>query len=208
MVKRSMQDDPLSPVSMRAKVQKANKETRHILDLFRLNSDEIKQSSGLSDAAIIVAHSLDPSDPWRGLNNFQVLEKFENHAEALLSDQTFAECFTDWSGIKELKSFCRDRKWWKRRRIIQKRANSRIRPQHSIDAARLVSMQTESVDLPSDDIPVIACHSRTGRKGSSALRPKRIPSSTPKTPAKQTDPITLEVSDLSNDELEATCHVS
>ena len=178
---------------MRAKVQKPSKETRHLQFLFQINADKIKTSSGLSSAAKIILQSLHPSNPWRKLANSELIEKFEHHAETLLSDFAFVESFKDWSGFEEIKSFCTDKKWWKRRRKTQNRAGPgrrriRISQEDSFESSeptRSGSLESASVD---DDLTIetpAQGYRKTAKKGTSILRPRLSMSHTPGTPTRQ-----------------------
>lgn len=191
---RPNQLEALSPISLRAKVQKASKETRHLQSLFRLNAKEIKQqSSNLSSAATIMLRSLNASNPWYNITNSELVEKVENHAEALLSDSAFVQLFKEWPGIDEIRSFFNDKKWWKRRRITTQNCPApRGRPHilrredsfESTRPTRSVSLDTTMDNGLAVETPVQG-YPRTAKKGTSILRPRFSMSHTPGTPTRQ-----------------------
>ena len=187
----------LSPVSMHASVQKPSKETRHLQQLFLINANEIKQqSSDLSSATKLILESLNSSDPWHDLTHLELIEKFENHAESLVSDSLFTESFKDWSGLGEIRSFCTDKSWWKRRRLIQNRPYQGRRGlprkchENSFKSWPSTSMEIASIDLSQDDTSMETPgprYPKTAKKGTSILRPRFSASHTPGTPTRQMD---------------------
>jgi hypothetical protein len=193
---RSNQQEPLSPISMRAKVQKASKETRILQQLFLINADEVKDSPDLATAAQLF---LTPPQPWHILTLSELLEKIENHAEALLSDPAFIDAFQGWPGIEEIKAFCTDKKWWKHRRVSQIKATSRGRPHLSQESSyessvppRSRSLDSSSMDLSQDDNVIdltveTPAYPNPAKKGTSILRPRFSMDHTPGTPTKQGD---------------------
>ena len=192
---RSNQLEPLSPVSMRANVQKTSKETRRLQDLFHTRATEIKESLDLLSAAQIILKSLTPSDPWHAMTNHELIEKFENHAEALLSNSAFMDEFEQWSGIEEIKSVCTDKNWWKRRRMthtrpVPKKGKSQRSSKEdvfgstrsgSLDSTAIVDDNIMAIQTPTQEFP------KTAKKGTSILRPRFSMSNTPDTPTQQTE---------------------
>lgn len=187
--------EPISPKSLRAQVQKPSKETRYLQHLCILNAVEIKETKDLAEASDLLIESMDLSDPWQSLNPFELVEKFECHAEALLSDSTFINALEDWRGLQELKSFT-DKKWWKHRNRAQQRHKRRLRRQPSSQES---STEPQSVDAVSFDLslddsivdvqsPAVEFHNRTGKKATSTLRPRLSSvSHTPGTPSRRND---------------------
>ena len=198
---------------MPAKVQKASKETRRLQELFYLNAEEIKQhSSNLSSAANIILESLDLSDPWQNLTDLELIEKFENHAESLLSDSTFTESFKDCSCLNELRDFCTDKNWWKRRRLTQIRVPQRRRgrpPKSHGDSSEPKPLETSRINLSQDAMPMETPgprYPKTAKKGTSILRPRFSASHSPSTPTPQiedeSDDLVELDKDTTDDELE------
>jgi hypothetical protein len=181
---------------MRAKVQKASKETRILQQLFLINANEVKDSPDLATAAQLF---LTPPQPWHILTISELLEKIENHAEALLSDPAFINAFQGWPGIEEIKAFCTDKKWWKHRRVSQIKATSRGQPRLSQESSyessvppRSRSLDSSSMDLSQDDNVIdltveTPAYPKTAKKGTSILRPRFSMDHTPGTPTKQGD---------------------
>lgn len=181
---------------MRAKVQKPSKETRILQKLFLVNATEVKN---LPDLASAVQLFLAPPQQWHNLTDLELLEKIENHAEALLSDSTFVNAFQGWSGIDEIKAFCTDKKWWKHRLVSQIKGRGRPRSQLSKESSyessvppRSRSLESASADLSQDDnvLDLTAetpAFPKTAKKGTSILRPRFSMDHTPGTPTKQGD---------------------
>lgn len=156
---------------------------------------------------------MDLSDPWQSLTALEILEKFECHAEALLTDPTFINTLEDWPGLQDLKAFT-DKKWWKHRSRAQQRHQQRLRQQTSPES----STEPQSVDAVSFDLsqedsnvdvetPAMELPNRTGRKGRSSLRPRLSSvSHTPGTPTRRNDSDSDVLIDLnavfSDDELQ------
>jgi hypothetical protein len=216
---RSSQQELLSPLSSRAKVQKPFKETRHLQELFRINVDEIKQSSSLAAAAQIILESLSSSDPWRDFTVPELIEKFENHAEALLGNVAFLQPFKGWPGIDEIKAFCADRNWRKRGSIPQGRLRSRRRKRIQVsdsinlsEDTRSTSMGSVNIDSLQEDVQAktpAPRYPKTAKKGTSSLRPRLSLSQTPGTPIPQmesqstaSDPRVDSENDSSDDDLQ------
>jgi hypothetical protein len=199
-------EQSLSPLPVQSTVQTTSKETRQLQQLFLNNANQIKLSSNLAAAAIVIHNSLTASHPWKS-SHPEILEKIENHAEALLTDSSFVITFRDWSGLDELQHFCNDKKWWKRRPIKQNPPPSRPASRRYIRIARDSSVESSqpptratstdiaSTDLSLDDItietPVLP---RTALKGTSVLRPSMSVTQTPSTPTKPFQRETLSVS--------------
>jgi hypothetical protein len=188
---------------MPAKVQKASKETRRLQELFYLNAEEIKlHSSNLSSAANIILQSLGLSDPWQNLTDLELIEKFENHAESLLSDCAFTESFKDCTCLNEIRDFCTDKNWWKRRRLTQSRVPHRRRgrrPKSQEDLSESTTLEPSRIDLSQDATPMETPgprYPKTAKKGTSILRPTFSASHTPGTP-------TPQIEDESNDLVES-----
>ena len=217
--RRSNQSEPLSPNPMRAEVQKPSNETRRLQQLFRFNADEVKESPDLSSAAKIILGSLSPSHPWHNITDIELIEKFENHAESLLSDSSFVEAFKEWPGLEEIKSVCIDKKWWRKRRITQNRTDpSRLRPRNSQGDLLESSEPTVSGSLDSasvdDDMGIetpAQAYPKTAKKGTSILRPRFSMSHThtPGTPTREMDSQSMTSGgllesdkDLTDDELQ------
>ena len=193
-ISRSNHIELLSPVSMRAKVQKPSKEARRLQQLFHLNAEEIKkQSSNLSGAAKIILKSLDSSDPWHNLTHLEIIEKFENHAESLLNDSGFTDSFKDCPCLNEIRSFCTNKNWWKRQRPMQNRADQRPRgrPRKTpFESRRSKSIESAGVDLSQDAMPMQTPgpgYPKTAKKGTSILRPRFSASHTPGTPTRHVE---------------------
>ena len=191
----------MSPISKRAKVQKPSQETRQIQDLFQTNAEAIKDSPDLAAAAKIITDSLASVHPWNSKDH-DILSKIENHAEALLSDPEFLDAFSGCSVLDEIRNFCNDKKWWKRRRNVQSasratsttsfsRAGRRKRwviPDESLDSSQASTMETTSVDIEQEDFAMetpAPGYRKTARKGTSVLRPSMSVSQTPTTPTRQ-----------------------
>jgi hypothetical protein len=189
-------EESLSPLPVQSTVQKSSKETRQLQQLFLNNANGIKLSSNLAAASIVLHNSLATLHPWNSSNS-EILEKIENHAEALLSDSSFVITFKEWCGLDELKHFCNDKKWWKRQAVKQNPPPSRPLSRRYIRIARDSSVESSqpptrasstdiaSADLSMDDLtmetPVLP---RTAQKGTSVLRPSMSVSQTPGTPTK------------------------
>jgi len=181
---------------MRAKIQKASKETRILQQLFLINADEVKSSPDLATTAQLF---LTLPHPWHNLTLSELLETIENHAEALLSDPAFNNAFHSWPGIGEIKAFCKDKKWWKHRRVAQIKARSHDRPHLSQESSyessvppRSRSLDSASVDLSQDDNIIdltvdTPAYPKTAKKGTSILRPRFSMEHSPGTPTKQGD---------------------
>jgi hypothetical protein len=190
----------MSPISHRAQVQKPSKETRQIQELFQSNAERIKESPDLATAAQILTDSLPSIHPWSSKDH-DLLAKIENHAEALLSDPEFLDAFTDWSGLDEVRHFCSNKKWWKRRRNAQSisrptsatsfsragRRKRRVILEDSFDSPPASIMDTTSVDISQDDLAMetpAPGYQKIARKGTSVLRPSVSISQTPATPTR------------------------
>lgn len=195
---RPNQSDPLSPLSRRDKVRKPSKETRRLLELLRINVDKVKRSSSLAAASQVILESLSSSDPWQGLTSQELLEKFENHAEALLNDVAFLQLLKGWPGIDEMKSFCADTNWWKRRPNSQGRLRTRqgrrIQADDSVDLFEVQKLPPmDIVDINSSqenahmETPAPRYPKKAATKGTSSLRPRLSMSQTPSTPIPQMD---------------------
>ena len=181
---------------MRAKVQKPSKETRILQQLFLINAAEVTKCP---DLATVAQFFLTLPQPWHNLTHSELLEKIENHAEALLSDSAFVNALQDWSGIDEIKAFCTDKKWWKHRRVLQIKSRPRDRPRLSQESSyessvprRSRSLESTSVDLSQDDNVVdltmeTPSFPKTAKKGTSILRPRFSMDHTPETPTKNGD---------------------
>ena len=181
---------------MRAKVQKPSKETRIIQQLFLVNADEVKTCPDLATAAQLF---LAPSQQWHPLTHSELLEKVENHAEALLSDSTFTNVLRGWSGLDQIKAFCSDKKWWKHGRISQLKSRpqgrSRSSQENSYEPSgppRSRSLESASADLSQDDNFVdltveTPAYPKRAKKGTSILRPRLSIEHTPGTPTKNGD---------------------
>jgi hypothetical protein len=184
----------MSPKSLRAKVQRASKETGHLEQLCIINADQIKETSDLAEASDVLIESMDFSDPWQSLTPFEVLEKFECHAETLLSDSAFTNALEGWAGLRELKSFT-EKKWWKHRPRLYQRHKRRLGGQRSQESStQPQSLDAVSFDMSHEDLsmevetPAAAIHTKKGRKGTSSLRPRQTSvSHTPGTPTRQKD---------------------
>jgi len=194
------QQEPLSPISHRAKVQKPNKETRQIQELFHNNAEAITEAPDLATAAQIIADSLPSPHSWN-TKDHDIYSKIESHAEALLSDKEFVDAFTNWSGLDEIRHFCSDKKWWKRRRTAQStsratsmtsimgagRRKRRVIQEDSFDSPPASSRDTTSVDISQEDLAMetpAPGYRTTARKGTSVLRPSLSVSQTPATPTR------------------------
>lgn len=184
----------MSPKSLRAKVQRPSKETGHLQQLCIINADQIKETSDVAEASDALIESMDLSDPWQSLTPFEVLEKFEGHAETLLSDPTFTNALEGWPGLRELKSFT-ENKWWKHRPRLYQRHKRRLGRQRSQESStQPQSLDAVSFDMSHEDLsmeletPAAAIHTKKGRKGTSSLRPRQsLLSHTPGTPTRQKD---------------------
>jgi hypothetical protein len=184
----------MSPKSLRAKVQRPSKETGHLQQLCLINADQIKETSDLAGASDVLIDSMDLSDPWQSLTPFEVLEKFECHAETLLSDLAFTNALEGWPGLRELKSFT-EKKWWKHRPRLYQRHKRRLgRRQSQESSTQPQSLDAVSFDVSQEDLsmevetPAAAIRTKKGRKGTSSLRPRQSSlSHTPGTPTRQKD---------------------
>ena len=152
---------------------------------------------------------LDLSDEWQSFTPLELFEKFECHAEALLTDSTFLSTLEGWPGLQELKSFT-NQNWWKRRSRAQQRHNRPGQRQASQESCtESQSMDTLGFDLSQEEsnleaeTAAVEFHGKTGRKGTSSLRP-RLPSvlHTPGTPTRRddSDSDVLDVGKVSSDD--------
>jgi hypothetical protein len=168
--------EPISPKSHRDKVQKPSKESRHLENLCLINVDEIKETSDLAEASDFLVESMDTSDPWQSLGPLELLEKFECHAEALLTNPIFVNALEGWPGLQELKSFT-GKKWWKHCRQALHRYSRRLEqqtsPQSSTEAQSTDAMSFDfSHDGSNVDTPTVDTDNKRGKKGMSSLRPR------------------------------------
>jgi len=186
---------------MRAKVQKPSRETRLLQGLFETHAEEIKQSTSLAIAATIILGHLPRSHEWRVLDANQLVEKVENHAEVLLTMSAFTDQFTGWKGLNEIRRFCYDRKWWKKRRVAPvepqspppKRGGPRRRLRITSDDTLEEHPQDdfEGAEISQDELTSgtpAPGYTHTAKKGTSVLRPQFSMSQTPGTPTRQGDP--------------------
>jgi len=152
---------------------------------------------------------LDLSDEWQSFTPLELFEKFECHAEALLTDSTFLSTLEGWPGLQELKSFT-NQNWWRRRSRAQQRQNQPRQRQPSQESCTgSQSMDTISFDLTQEqsnleaETAAIEFHGKIGRKGTSSLRP-RLSSvlHTPGTPTRHDDSDSdiLDVGKVSSDD--------
>ena len=201
----AQQEESSSPLPKPSK-QRASHETRRIQELVRINLKEVTNSPNLLSAAEIILGSIDPSDPWFCISPFEMVEKFENHAEVLLSDSAFVESLGKWSGFEEIRAITADKKWWKRRKLSQRNGPTRRKVQITFGEGldtRSGSIETTSADISQDDSPpVISIEpKRTAKKGTSALRPRLFTSGTINTPTQRSDEIQrLEIVDSEEEE--------
>jgi hypothetical protein len=216
-------EESTSPVPPQFKVQKTSKETRQLLRLFLADANSIKLSPHLTAAAIVIHNALPTSHPWKSTSS-EILEKIENHAEALLSDSSFTITFQHWSGLSDLKNFSSDKKWWKRQPSTRNaepprpvpRRHLRIPRDGSIESSqpttRATSISIASTDLSIDDLAMqTPVPRRAAKKGTSVLRPSMSVTQTPATPTKKgrdavtgsvSPPVLIDLTNTDDDELQ------
>jgi hypothetical protein len=160
-------------------VIKGNQETGMLEELFRLNSDEVKTASGLRSAARMIINCLGENER---IEETSLLEKFECHAEALLSDEAFVKEFQGCEAINDIARVCTDKKWWKQLRISQHQ-----RPLHKLASYSIASSE---IDQSQDDAMMETpppAHTKKGKKGTPLLRPPGVPAQARKLTPTETD---------------------
>jgi hypothetical protein len=196
-------EDQLTSGLMRSQVQKPSQETRLLQLSFEANVAAIKESPDLVTAVKVISAPQSASDfPWNGIDARRRLEMIENHAEALLSISSFVDAFEGWPGLDEIRNFCNDKKWWKRRLIPEDRRPSpplkRRHPRRRIHISEEVfpeihskeESETASGDISQDELTAETPpdYHQTARKGTSVLRPRFSITGTPGTPTRPGDP--------------------
>ena len=183
---RPVGQEPLSPKSKCARVQKPSKEARELLAIFIKLHQEIKQTVDLRSAAAVIADYCRHSAT-EDVCDSQVLERIENHAEGLLNDLTFMETFRHCHVIQEIQRF-RGRNWWKRASLPPRRPWKPRVSEASLASSSATASMTDntSIDLSQEEMETPPPGSQA-KKGKSVLRPRFSKSMTPSTPTRETN---------------------